>query len=330
MIPDISKITIPDNRNKIIQFLDELIISPRTNLRRWSELTNQTPATKIGYIGQHLASLITGVPGTGSGARGDDLADHSEVKSCNKVDQVDKCKDCGSRVLRFQTHCPVCHSANINRKNDSKWLFSPRSQEELDQYLNLSRLVLILMDYPNFAKLDFSDIRILAFEIYPREERMSVFRRLITYYYHNIYLPKHNDERGKTNPMNLHPLMFQFYKCNPIKTFECIIHDIDSAPNIEINHYIEPSTERGLSTPSVDMPSNLLSTNEWEDLIDNCDYETEILPRLTGSKREPEFRSLSIKEQQKLLPYLDETLKAKVPLREIVGLRQTAVYRRSE
>lgn len=50
MIPDISKITIPDNRNKIIQFLDELIISPRTNLRRWSELTNQTPATKIDIL----------------------------------------------------------------------------------------------------------------------------------------------------------------------------------------------------------------------------------------------------------------------------------------
>ena len=67
-----------------------------------------------------------------------------------------------------------------------------------------------------------------------------------------------------------------------------------------------------------------------EQVLTITDYETEILPRLTGSKREPEFRSLSIKEQQKLLPYLDETLKAKVPLREIVGLRQTAVYRRSE
>lgn len=65
----------------------------------WAEITNQTPAAKIGYIGQHLASLITGVKGTGSGARGDDLADKTEVKSCNKTDQADKCKNCGARVV---------------------------------------------------------------------------------------------------------------------------------------------------------------------------------------------------------------------------------------
>lgn len=332
MIPDISKITIQDNKNKIIEFLNELIIAPRINLHKWSKLTNQTPAIKIGYIGQHLASLITGIPGTGSGARGDDLIDHSEVKSCNKIDQVDKCKKCNSRVLRFQSHCPICGSTNINRKNDSKWLFFPRSQAELDQYINLSRLILILMDYPNFTKYDFSDIRISAFEIYPREDRMSSFKELITNYYNNIYLTKHDDS-GKTNPMNLHPLSFQFYKCNPIKTFECIIYNIDSlSPNIVINHYVEPSVERGLNMPSINMPSHILSTNpknnEWENLIKKCDYDTEILPRLGTSISYTDFISLSTKEQQKLLPYLDETLKAKVPLRKIVALRQKVTYSR--
>lgn len=79
MIPNSKFITIDDNLEKIKQFIDEIIIKPKHALTKWALVTNQTPAAKIGYIGQHLTSLITGVPGTGSGARGDDLADGSEV-----------------------------------------------------------------------------------------------------------------------------------------------------------------------------------------------------------------------------------------------------------
>lgn len=332
MKPDITKITIFDNRNRIIQFLNDLIIEPRTKLRKWSQLTRQTPAAKLGYIGQHLASLITGVEGTGSGARGDDLADHTEVKSCNKVDQVDKCNSCGARVLRYQSVCPECGSENISRKNDSKWLFSPRSEEELQQYLNLDRLLLILMDYPKFEQSDFSDIRISAFEIYPKEERMSVFGDLITNYYNNIYLPKHDDAEGKTNPMNLHPLAFQFYKCNPIKVFECTIENIDTNPQTIISHYIEPQTERDDTFSSMDMPSALLKSsgtnNEWDVLLENSDFNTEIRPFLTSDMDEFDFRKLSKNNKIKTLPFLNENLKSKIPLREITALRQTAIYRR--
>ena len=89
MIPKSEFITIDNNLEKIENFINEIIIAPKHALKRWAVITNQTPAAKIGYIGQHLTSLITGVQGTGSGARGDDLADGSEVKSCNKVDQAD-------------------------------------------------------------------------------------------------------------------------------------------------------------------------------------------------------------------------------------------------
>ena len=106
MKPNESFITINDNLKNVEKFIEEIIITPKRYLARWATLTNQTPAAKIGYIGQHLTSLITGVQGTGSGARGDDLSDGSEVKSCNKVDQVDKCKNCGTRVLRIENECP--------------------------------------------------------------------------------------------------------------------------------------------------------------------------------------------------------------------------------
>ena len=131
MVPSKQHLKISGNKELIEQFLDEVIVKPKTTLKKWSKITNQTPAVKLGYIGQHLASLITGVPGTGSGARGDDLEDSSEVKSCNKIDQVDKCAECNGRVMRYEKTCSACGSDKIDRKDDSKWLFSIRSQEEL-------------------------------------------------------------------------------------------------------------------------------------------------------------------------------------------------------
>ena len=80
MKPNEEFITIDDNLNKISDFINDMIISPRKNAHKWSELTNQTPNLKMGYPGQHLASLIVGMKGTATGARGDDIVDGTEVK----------------------------------------------------------------------------------------------------------------------------------------------------------------------------------------------------------------------------------------------------------
>jgi hypothetical protein len=279
------------------------------------------------------------VPGTGTGARGDDLADGSEIKSCNKVDQVDKCKDCGSRVLRMEKKCSNCNSENIDRKNDSKWLFSIRDDHELKQYENLERIVLLLMDYPNFAKNDYDDIRITVFEIYPKDERMKVFNKLISNHYKEIYLPK-RDAKEKTNPMNLHPDSFQFYKCNPIKTFECVITDIDTNPIIKIKEgdFIAPRIERGNNVQPVPMPTYLLQEKEWNELLANADYDQEIKPlicsqflktsKLTNLERN-QFISLNKKKKESALPFLDMNLRNKISLRPInTSVRQKKHYRR--
>lgn len=328
MRPRSEFIVIDDNLEKIRQFINEIIITPKHLLSQWSQITNQTPAAKIGYIGQHLASLVTGVRGTGSGARGDDLADCSEVKSCNKVDQVDKCKNCGSRVLRMEASCSACGSTNIDRKDDSKWLFSVRDVHELNQYLTMDRIVLLLMDYPNFDNEDYSDVRISVFEIYPREERMSVFRELISNHYYNIYLPKITNNE-KTNPMNLHPWSFQFYKCNPIRTFECIIRNIDSDAEIIFNDYIEPTVERGMNLAPLPMPTRLLKANEWNELLRQADFDLEIKPLLTDSTITKErFTTLAKSRKESILPFIDEQLRGYISLRPIVSNRQTTHYQR--
>ena len=327
MRPNTSLITINDNLSKIESFINNVIIIPRRSLHYWSEITNQTPAAKIGYIGQRLASLITGIPGTGSGARGDDLADGTEVKSCNKIDQADKCKDCGNRVMRQDTVCPICGSSNIDRKDDSKWLFSIRDEFELNQYHSLDRIFLLLMDYPEFAAGDFSDIRISSFEIYPKEERMNIFNELIDNHYWNIYRPK-ADSGGKTNPMNLHPWSFQFYKCNPIMTFQCLIRNIDDSPSIDFIRYIAPEDERKEDIEPLPMPSSLLKKDEWSVLLDTADYDNEIRPLLSENISKDIFLKMQIKVKTEKLPFLDERLRGYIHLRPIVSCRQHIHYHR--
>ncbi|RTL10107.1 MAG: MamI family restriction endonuclease [Neisseriaceae bacterium] len=259
MIPNRSHISISDNEEKIRDFIKEIIIGPRINIQKWSSITNQTPNLKMGYPGQHLASLITGMQGIGTGARGDDIVDGSEVKSCNRIDQVDKCKNCNSLVLRTQIICTNCQSTRIQRNNDSKWLLSVKSEEELNIYRAVPRMIFILTDYPNFNLNDFLTLRIQAFEIWPSSPRHSNFMRLLEGYYRNIYLIHRERNPNKTPaPKNFWPESFQFYMCNPIKTFEAII---SNEQNITINKYIPPEVER-TTLQSEDMPKSILYSNE--------------------------------------------------------------------
>ena len=102
MKPEYKLVTINDNKTKIKQLLNDLILTPRLKAIEWSNITKQTPNIKIGYPGQHLASLVLGMEGKRTGARGDDIVDGTEVKSCSRVDQVDKCSSCDENVLRTE------------------------------------------------------------------------------------------------------------------------------------------------------------------------------------------------------------------------------------
>lgn len=305
-------------------FITEVIIQPKQVLRRWSEITHQTPAFKIGYVGQHLASLITGVPGTGTGARGDDLADHTEVKSCNRVDQAGKCRNCGGRVMHYENQCSKCGSDDIERKNDSHWLFSVRSEQELRQYVEMDRVLLLLFDYPHFDDGDFSDMRIMAFEIYPNQPEGETFRSLVTNHYWNIYLPKTRNN-DKANPMNLHPFQIQFYKCHPHLTFSCLIKNVDSNPQIQDVFYVAPGIARG---DALDMPSDRLKNSEWSTLVETYGFER-LAPYLVEPCTKEAFLKKTVKEKARLLPLIKPEMLDCVPLREIVSVTQGTRYHRS-
>ena len=131
--------------------------------------------------------------------------------------------------------------------------------------------------------------------------------------------------------MNLHPFSFQFYKCNPIQPFEVIIKNVDSDnEKIEIKEelYISPETNRTCDIPTIPMPTHLLKPSEWEELLSNAKY-SEIRPLLTNHTiTKNEFLSLSLQDKTKTLPYLDETLRNYISLREIKSVRHKQHYQR--
>ena len=197
----------------------DLYINPREEILKWSKITNQTAQGKFAYPSQHLASLITSMKGGGSAARGDDLADGSEVKSCSKADQLGACKDCGTSVLVWQTQCPNCGSVNIKRDSSSHWIFPLRSASELDLLLNkVPRIVLVLFDKEDQTS---ADIRIRAWTVNPREKYVIDF---FTDYYVNNFQKK-SASGGTPAPCNLHPLKYDFFMMKPKLIFHADIKD---------------------------------------------------------------------------------------------------------
>lgn len=320
MKPNDKLITIHDNLELIKDLLNDLILSPRINAIKWSKITKQTPNIKIGYPGQHLASLITGMQGERTGARGNDLVDGTEVKSCSRIDQLDKCLDCSSPISRLEDVCPQCNSKNIRRNNDSKWLFSVRDENELDLLLHkVERVLLIIGDYPNFDDRDWETLRFQSFELWPESKRNSRFSEIMTNYYYKIYLEhKKKDPNKSPAPKNFWPYQYQFYMCNPIPTFSCKIQNSNTNPQIQIQKYVEPDIDRS-TLPSILMPTDILNESELDLIIDNC-TEQELIKMI-----DPDFRNNFSKDQIRYLRFpqkldlifgIDENLRKYLPLRD--------------
>lgn len=331
MTPNPDLITIADNETKIAKLLQELVLQPRLKALEWSKITKQTPNMKIGYPGQHLASLITGMEGARTGARGDDLRDGTEVKSCSRVDQLDTCSACKNKVLRIEEVCPHCGSDNIKRMDDSKWLFSIKSNAELDLLTNkIDRVFLTIADYPNFMAKDFGIIRFQAFEIWVKDPRHRHFKTLMENYYNKLFLEHIKLNANKTPaPKNFWPFSYQFYLCNPVKVFNCIVTSANTNPSIEIKDYVQPNENRGLLIPEK-LPSSLLSQQEWKEFFENADEFTvksqiknkttykELLENVNGKKFNKDFSISAI-------PFLDENARAFLVLRDTDIISQSKV-----
>ena len=136
----------------------DLYIDLRRKVNSWASITYQTAQARMGYVGQHLVSTVTGCPGDRSGARGKDLIlpedKYAEIKTCYRVDQLGKCNDCDARVASIELSCPKCGSDNLQRKGDSKWLIGIRHEQEFSSILEPEYYYLVLFEFTNLNSPD--------------------------------------------------------------------------------------------------------------------------------------------------------------------------------
>jgi len=182
------------------KLIRDIYVGYRINIIAWSQVTKQTPIVDPEYISMHLVSIFTGISGTGTAARGLDLSDESEVKSSSRVEQLGKCRRCNSPITSLEQVCGNCGSSDILRKFDSHWIFSLRTEHEVDALLSCPTIYLVLIDYENIETRD--NIRIRIWKLDPRDIFVQKFFR--DYYFEEYY--RRRFKRGNIPaPCNLHP-----------------------------------------------------------------------------------------------------------------------------
>ena len=241
--------TLQTSEQLIKECIRDLYLDPRNLVRKWSKITNQTCQIRFAYPGQHIASVITGIKGRGTAARGDDLSDGSEVKTCSRADQLSGCNSCGAKVLVWQEECPTCKSHDINVKTDSHWIFSIKSEDELNLLLNkVPRIVLILFDKESSET---NNIRLRLWVVDPNNKYVQEFFKE---YYYNNYLKKENPA-----PCNLHPLSYDFFLMTPKIIFHAYIRFKERDVDIIFWDVKNPRIEK--------MPTSLLKPQQIKEIF---------------------------------------------------------------
>ncbi len=204
------------------QLIQDLYLSLRRKTRFWARLTRQTAQARMGYVGQHLVSVATGYQGGRSGARGNDLVhpDGSvgEIKTCYRVDQLGKCRSCSSGVSPQEEECPVCGSADLERKDDSKWLISVHNDREFVAVLVPTTYYFVLFDFLSIGTSE--DIQASIWVVDPKGPG---FVLCIVDYFLNIRA--HSTSKA---PFNLWPYSPKFEVMKPRLIYRSIIRQDDT------------------------------------------------------------------------------------------------------
>jgi hypothetical protein len=199
------------------QLIKELYVELREKITLWAAVTKQTAQARMGYIGQHLVSIVTGYPGGRSGARGKDLVlpngEFAEIKTCYRVDQLGKCNACGAAVSSIELECQSCNSADIKRNDDSKWLIGIQHDQEFAEVLNPKHYYLVLFDFTDLARPD--TIRASIWRVAPLTPG---FAYCVIDYYKNI---KSASKSGA--PFNLWPFQLKFELMRPLLIYQAFI-----------------------------------------------------------------------------------------------------------
>lgn len=202
--------------------ITELYIELRRRVNQWASITHQTAQARMGYVGQHLVSVVTGFQGGRSGARGKDLLlgkdKFAEIKTCYRVDQLGKCNSCGAVIASIEDACPECGSSDVKRNDDSKWLIGIRNDEEFSTILDPVYYYLVLFDFTDLAKP-----HTIRASVYRVDSLAPGFAYCMVDYYLNI--------RAKSKskaPYNLWPFQLKFALMRPLLIYRSLISSDDS------------------------------------------------------------------------------------------------------
>ena len=118
----------------------------------WAERTNQPIFFPKGYFGQIVVSLVTGIKGSASAARGDDLEDGSEVKTSARLLQLNHCKAClrktkeKTSITCLAVSCPICGATgnDIEIMRDSHFIMNI-DPVNLEDYLGKIPTIYVLL-----------------------------------------------------------------------------------------------------------------------------------------------------------------------------------------
>ena len=237
----------------------ELYIDLRRRINDWASITRQTAQARMGYVGQHLTSVVTGFPGGRSGARGRDLVlpdgEYAEIKTCYRVDQLGKCNSCDARVASIELHCPECESADIKRNDDSKWLIGIRHDEEFATILEPASYFLVLFDFVDLSRPN--TIRASIWEVDPKNVG---FAFCIVDYRLNIQTKSISGA-----PFNLWPYSLKFYAMQPTLIYRSLIATIDG----EINTTVFPGRDDPIEESIMPLMEYARSSNLTKAKIQN-------------------------------------------------------------
>jgi hypothetical protein len=232
------------------QLIRDLYIELRRKIKVWAHITHQTAQARMGYIGQHLVSVVTGYPGGRSGARGKDLVlpdgAFAEIKTCYRVDQLGMCNKCESPVSPIELKCASCESEDIKRNDDSKWLVGIQHNQEFAEILLPKYYYLVLFDFTDITKP--TTIRASIWRVDPRSPG---FAFCMIDYYRNI----RTASKSKA-PFNLWPFQLKFELMRPLLIYQAFINDDDT-----IKTTVFPGRDEAVRHPLSDLRTFSRSQN---------------------------------------------------------------------
>ena len=238
------------------KLIKDLYIELRLKINVWASITKQTAQARMGYIGQHLVSVVTGFPGGRSGARGKDLVlpngEFAEIKTCYRVDQLGRCNTCGAAVSSIELECSSCDSKDIKRNDDSKWLIGIQHDAEFAEVLTPKYYYLVLFDFTDLANP--TTIRASIWRVDPLAPG---FAYCMIDYYKNI---KASSKSGA--PFNMWPFQLKFELMRPLLIYQSFI-----LPDNTIQTRVFPGRQDPEHYPLSSLPTFSRSQNLTVDKI---------------------------------------------------------------